>query len=190
MPLDKTFFTQPTISVAKQLLGCILISMVGGIKTSGKIIEVECYLQNDPASHAYVGETIRNRIMYGPAGFAYVYLIYGMHNCFNVVTGNPGLPEAILIRALEPLEGIRIMQERRHTTDLKNLCGGPAKLAQALGITVEHNKLDLSGGLIFFEHGKVIPDNEIQSSPRIGISKAKEDLLRFFVVGSPFVSHS
>ena len=132
MPLGKKFFNQPTIDLAKSLLGKYLV--FGNLK--GIIVETEAYLgYNDPGCHASRGQTLRNAPMFGPAGNIYVYLIYGMYYCFNIVSGKIGEGEAVLIRALEPIEGIPLMQKRRKTTKLENLCSGPGKLTQAFGIT-------------------------------------------------------
>lgn len=177
MKLERSFYEQDTITVAQNLLGCLLVSEIGGKnRTSGIIVEAEAYLgETDPGSHAFRGKTKRNQLMYGKPGRAYVYLIYGKHCLFNVVTEPPGTPGAVLIRALEPVQGIETMKQRRATTTL-SLTTGPGKLTQALGITLSHNGIDLTGDLIWIEPyttGKIYP------SSRIGVTD--NQMLRFFI---------
>jgi DNA-3-methyladenine glycosylase len=185
--LRKTFYQRDALAVAKDLLGCALISEIGGKnkRTSGIIVETEAYTgEDDPGSHAYTGKTKRNSIMYGEPGRAYVYLIYGMYYLFNVVTCAPQIPGAVLIRALEPVEGVDIMKKRRNTHKIDNLTTGPGKLTQALGIASDHNGLDITGNIVWIEeHTK--PAN-IGSSSRVGVSD--EQSLRFFIKGNIFVS--
>ncbi len=188
MKLTKSFFNKSTEEVAKVLLGCCLMheTHLGIIK--GKIVETEAYLQNDEASHSFSGKTKRNEAMFGPPGKAYVYFTYGMYNCFNVVTQKRGVGEAVLIRALEPLSGIEIMKKFRRVDNLKQLCDGPAKLVIAFGINREHNGSDLLSGKL-----RILPKNknenfQIQASKRIGITKAQNHLLRFYIAGNGFVS--
>lgn len=173
--------------MAQTLLGCTLLSEIGGKskRTSGIIVETEAYLgEKDPGSHAYKGRTKRTQIMYGEAGRAYVYRIYGMYYLLNMVTESVGTAGAVLIRALEPVCGIDTMKRRRHTDDLMNLTTGPGKLTQALGIIKSHNGLDVTGDLVWIEPSIIQPC--IQSSPRIGVSDRKN--LRFFVKENRFVS--
>src|SRR5687767_2045780 len=145
MVLPRSFYEQETITVAKQLLGKVLVHKSFGGVTAGKIVETEAYLeQDDPANHAARGQTVRNAAMFGPPGYSYIYLIYGMYSCFNVVTGAEGVGEAVLIRALEPLEGIDVMQQRRSIQDVHKLCNGPGKLVIAMGITKELYGHDLT----------------------------------------------
>lgn len=187
MKLDKPFYQRETITVAQTLLGCTLLSEIGGKskRTSGIIVETEAYLgEKDPGSHAYKGRTKRTQIMYGEAGRAYVYRIYGMYYLLNMVTESVGTAGAVLIRALEPVCGIDTMKRRRHTDDLMNLTTGPGKLTQALGIIKSHNGLDVTGDLVWIEPSIIQPC--IQSSPRIGVSDRKN--LRFFVKENRFVS--
>lgn len=186
MKLDSSFYERDTPAVAKALLGCQLISRVGGesATTSGVIVETEAYLGGgDPGSHASKGRTPRTETMFGEPGRAYVYLIYGMYYLLNVVTEPVGTAGAVLIRALEPVEGIDIMKERRKCQPVKNLTTGPGKLTQALGITIEHNTLDLTQDLIWIEP---YTTGDVQGSSRIGVSDGQA--LRYFIKGNPFVS--
>lgn len=184
MNLKREFYEQSTCIVARSLLGCILVSEKGG-RTSGIIVETEAYLgENDPASHAYRGKTKRNYVMYGEPGKAYVYLAYRMHCMLNVVTEKVGTPGAVLIRALEPVDGIELMKERRHTSSITRLTTGPGNLTKALDINLDDNGLDLTGPIIYIEPGN--PLYEMDSSPRFGVKDTR--LLRFFMRQNPFVS--
>ncbi|MDR2428972.1 MAG: DNA-3-methyladenine glycosylase, partial [Candidatus Margulisbacteria bacterium] len=135
MRLRQKFFEQPTVELAKALLGKYLV--YGRLR--GKIVETEAYLyRGDPGCHAHKGQTPRNAPMFGPAGRTYVYFIYGMYHCLNIVSGKTGEGEAVLIRALEPAQGLETMQKNRRTLKLENLCNGPGKLTQAFGLTRKH----------------------------------------------------
>jgi DNA-3-methyladenine glycosylase len=183
MPIGKNFFNQPTIDLAQALLGKYLV--MGNLK--GKIVETEAYLyRGDPGCHASRGMTARNAPMFGPAGRTYVYFIYGMYHCLNIVSGKTGEGEAVLIRALEPIQGITLMQKRRRTTKLENLCNGPGKLTQAFGITRKHNNLSLLDGKLQIQHSREKP--EIASSRRIGLSSGQELELRFFIKENRFTT--
>jgi DNA-3-methyladenine glycosylase len=183
MPLGKKFFSKPTIELAKALLGKHLVH--GDLR--GKIVETEAYLyRGDPGCHASRGLTPRNVPMFGPAGHTYVYFIYGMYHCLNIVSGKIGEGEAVLIRALEPVSGIEIMQKRRKTLNIENLCNGPGKLTQAFGITKKHNNLSLLDGDLSIENSRKKP--EIVTDRRIGLSAGKELELRFYIKGNRFVS--
>ncbi|MDR0464723.1 MAG: DNA-3-methyladenine glycosylase [Treponema sp.] len=183
MVLGKRFYKQPTIELAKALLGKYLV--FGKLK--GIITETEAYLyKNDPGCHASKGLTKRNAPMFGPAGNIYVYLIYGMYHCLNIVSGKDGEGEAVLIRALEPVDGISLMQKRRKTKITENLCNGPGKLTQAFGIAKKHNNLSLLDGPINIHNSKIKP--EIITTPRIGLTAGKELELRFYIKGNKFVS--
>ena len=194
-PLPATFYARPTVEVARRLLGHILVSDVGGARrrTAGRIVEVEAYVgPHDPASHAYGHRrTPRTEQMYGPPGTAYVYFTYGMHWCLNAVTEAEGYPAAVLIRALEPLLGLDIMRRRRGTgvTD-RQLCAGPARLCQALGVTGELNAARLQQGplRIVRSRSRRGGAGRIAKGPRVGITRALDWPLRFYFQDSPWVS--
>jgi DNA-3-methyladenine glycosylase len=182
---------QDTVAAAKSLLGAILEHRSPEGVAAGRIVETEAYLCDDPACHAHRGETPRNRPMFGPPGRAYVYFIYGMHRCFNVVTGPEGRGEAVLIRALEPLSGIGLMRRRRGIEDVRRLCDGPAKLVQALGIGAEHNGANLARGplrLLQDAAPEAGTESRVRAVPRVGISVAVDLPLRFYPAGNPWVS--
>lgn len=175
-PLPRSFFERPTLQVAKELLGKVLV--IGD--TAGRIREVEAYIgQNDPACHAARGKTERNKIMFGRAGHLYVYFTYGMYHCANIVTESEGFPAAVLLRAVEPLTGISLMQKRRGRKD--RLADGPGKLCIAMGMTKEsHNGADLcAGGKNTVYDDGFIPKN-IKKTPRIGIKTGLDRLWRFY----------
>ena len=179
--LPRTFYSRDTVTVAKNLLGKKIIRKIGNNEISGIITETEAYRhKDDPASHAYRKITERNKVMFGEVGIAYVYFIYGMHYCFNIVAKNPKFDAgAVLIRAIMPEKGIEIMEKNRGIKDRKRLTDGPAKLTQALGITKNHYGLDLTvnSELFITEGGKI--NGKIISSPRIGIKNATEKLWNF-----------
>ena len=182
-----------TTAAAKALLGAVLEHRSDEGVTAGRIVETEAYLCDDPACHASRGETSRNRPMFGPPGRAYIYLIYGMHRCFNVVTGPVGKGEAVLIRALEPLVGLDLMRQRRGLDDIRNLCNGPGKLAQAMGLGPDQNALPLSQGPLRLLAADSYPGGQptaarLIAAPRIGISVAVDLPLRFYHAGNPWVS--
>ena len=188
--MPREFYGQPTTVVARNILGCTLVSTLGPIPTSGRIVEVEAYLgSGDLAAHSYNGPTPRTRIQWGPPGHAYIYLIYGMYNCLNFVTEPEGTPGCVLIRALEPLDGYKRMSERRNRPKHKqDTCNGPGKLTQALGIDRTLNGSDLSKEPLFVLKGQPVSDAEVRVSPRIGIVHATEMHLRFFVQDNEHVS--
>ncbi len=193
-PLLREFFDAPPEQVARFLLGKILVRRGAGGLLAGRIVETEAYLgEHDAASHAASGRTARNAVLYGPPGHAYVYSIYGMHSCINVSCLPEGVPGCVLLRALEPLQGMAQMRRNRglkESAGIHPLTSGPGKLCQALGITrVADNGLDLTdaGGRL----GLVEDDfrrGEIRVTPRIGISKAADWPLRFFLAGHDCVS--
>ena len=182
--LKRDFFTRSVHEVAPDLIGATLL--VDGV--GGRIVEVEAYDQQDPASHAYRGSTARNAAMFGPPGHAYVYRSYGIHWCLNLVCGGEGVPEAVLIRALEPTSGLALQQSRRGVEDVRALCSGPGKLCQALGITGEHDGLALDVPPFRLEVRTEIP--EIVTGPRIGITRATELNWRYMIAGSPYLSRA
>jgi DNA-3-methyladenine glycosylase len=190
--LPHSFYLQDAVTVAKSLLGCTLTQQTPEGTASGIIVETEAYLHEDPASHAFKGQTPRNASMFKEGGIAYTYVSYGMHICFNAVTGPEGVAEAVLVRALQPVEGIALMENRRKTTILKNLCSGPGKLAQALAIGKAENGLSLLFPPLFISGNPSVrkekQEEEIVTTKRIGISQASEMPLRFYLKGNTFIS--
>ncbi len=179
--LSPRFYKRETEIVARELLGCRLVRVIDGVRLSGRIVETEAYLGiDDPACHTFGDRrTPRTKSMYLPGGHAYVYFIYGMHFCFNVVTRTEREPEAVLIRAIQPEEGIDEMMRRRKATgkskakSVSALTNGPAKLCQALGIDRSCDGLTLEGPEIFIERGsRKIVESEIHASPRVGVDYA------------------
>jgi len=158
--------------------------LVDGV--GGRIVEVEAYDQEDPASHAHRGRTPRNEAMFGPPGHAYVYRSYGIHWCLNLVCGPDGVPEAALVRALEPTAGIDEQRRRRGVDDLRALCSGPGKLCQALGVTRAHDGLQLYRPPFSLRERKDVP--EIVTGPRIGITRATELSWRYLEANNPYIS--
>ncbi|MEW6423486.1 MAG: DNA-3-methyladenine glycosylase [Bacillota bacterium] len=185
--LPRSFYARDTSLVAQELLGHYLVHSTPDGVTAGKIVETEAYLQDDPACHAARGMTKRNRVMFGPPGHAYIYFIYGMYYCFNAVTREEGVGEAVLVRALEPVAGISLMQERRGRKKLSELCSGPGRLVQALGITKEQNGQDLTKGSLVICRGRNDRLAAVRTT-RIGIKNGSELPLRFYIAGNPFVS--
>lgn len=193
--LPRSFFNRPTRTVARELLGCRLVRKLGGTPLAGVIVETEAYIgERDLACHAKAGRTPRTQVMYGPPGFAYVYFTYGMHWMLNLVTEAEGFPAAVLIRALEPLEGIARMQELRGGRPLSQLASGPAKLTRALGIAREENGMDCCrpGSPLTLTRGEAVPPSSVATTPRIGLGQTPEPWLskpwRFTVRGNQFVS--
>ena len=184
------FYARPTEEVARGLLGRIVVSDVGGRRreTAGRIVEVEAYVgPHDPACHAYGHRrTARTESLYGRPGTAYVYFTYGMHWCLNVVTEKPEYPAAVLIRALEPLAGLDTMRQRRGR---EPLCAGPARLCEALGVTGALDGVSLQRGLLrIVADGPAPKQRAIAASPRIGVTRAADWPLRFYLKDSPWVS--
>jgi DNA-3-methyladenine glycosylase len=180
--LRRSFFDRAVHMVAPDLIGATLL--VNG--TGGVIVEVEAYHHTDPAAHSYVGETARNRVMFGPPGCAYVYRSYGIHWCLNFVCEAAGSASAVLIRALEPTQGLGLMRRRRGVRDERALCSGPGKLGQALDITIRHNGLVLDRPPFELRARETVPG--IVTGPRIGISKAVDHPWRYGMKGSRFLS--
>jgi DNA-3-methyladenine glycosylase len=181
-PLPRSFFARSVHDVAPDLIGATLL--FGGI--GGVIVEVEAYHHLDPAAHSFGGETRRNAVMFGPAGFVYVYRSYGIHWCVNVVCEPAGSASAVLIRALQPTHGLAAMRKRRGLDDERSLCSGPGKLTQALGISIAHNGLPLDAPPFAIHRRVGKPD--IVAGPRIGITKAVELPWRYGLKGSKFLS--
>jgi DNA-3-methyladenine glycosylase len=181
-PLTREFFARPVHEVAPELIGATLL--VDGV--GGRIVEVEAYDQDDPASHSFRGRTARTTSMFGPAGHAYVYRSYGVHWCLNLVCGEEGRAEAALVRALEPTRGLEAMRERRGVEAERALCSGPGKLCQALGITRVHDALALDEPP--FELLARESEPELAVGRRIGITRAAEQPWRYGLAGSPFLS--
>jgi DNA-3-methyladenine glycosylase len=177
------------VEVAPKLLGCLLVrELEDGTRVSGRIVETEAYHQSDAASHSYKGKTPRTEIMFGPPGFAYVYLTYGMHYCVNVVTGPEGEGSAVLIRAIEPVEGIERMSANRGGLETSQLTNGPAKLCQALQIDKQLNGHDLHTLPLQLRVQPPVDASEIVTTTRIGITKDAHRPWRFYVAGNPFIS--
>ncbi len=188
-PLPLEFYRRDTLRLVPEILGKVLVRKVDGIILAGRIVEVEAYIGNDPASHAAKGITERNKIMYEAGGVAYVYFTYGMHFCFNVVTDRAGFPAALLIRGLQPLIGIDAMKKRRKTDILRNVSTGPAKLCQAMNIDRKLNGVRLDGPRIFIaDDGFHTGREQVGRSIRIGVAAGKETEWRFFLKGSEFLS--
>ena len=191
-PLTRSFYERPTLTVAAELIGKVLVHRTGSGVAAGMIVEVEAYIgEDDPACHAAPGPTTRNAPLYGPPGHAYVYLNYGLHNLVNAVTEAEGSPAAVLIRALEPLDGIALMKRRRAPggarVDEAGLCRGPGNLTQALGITLKQNRADLSAGPLWIED-RGLRVGTLSWSPRIGIRVGVERPWRCVLAGHPAVS--
>jgi DNA-3-methyladenine glycosylase len=194
--LPYSYYQNPDVNtIAVDLLGKHLFTSISGIVTSGIIVETEAYKGiEDKASHAYGGRfTARTQTMYEEGGMSYVYLCYGIHHLFNIVTNVRNVPHAVLIRALEPVEGLEFMLERRGMTSLKpNITSGPGALAKAMGIDKQLNSADLQGEQIWIEdRGLKYKDNEIVACPRVGVAYADDHALlpwRYFVKGNRFVS--
>ncbi len=190
--LDKNFYMNSALFVAKNLLGKFLLKNIGDRYAGGMIVETEAYMgEQDDAAHSYkLKRTKRNEAMYEEGGNTYIYMIYGMHYCLNVVTNKKDRPEAVLIRAIQPLFGIEIMQQNRKT-DIKNLTNGPAKLCKALNIDLKFNKKSLTSNDFFIAKDKKEPYLDIVATKRVNIDYAKQckdKLWRFIIKNNPFVS--
>lgn len=188
-PFGPAFYRKPALDLARALLGKLLVRTIGGKPVGGWIVEVEAYIgEEDPACHAASGRSERNGVMYGPPGHAYIYFTYGMHHCFNVVAGKAGIPEAVLVRALEPAFGIGEMKRRRgEKVSELNLARGPARLCEALGLDLDRNGILLAGPELFVAKGRPAP-RILGVSARVGIRKGLDRPWRFFDAESPFVS--
>jgi DNA-3-methyladenine glycosylase len=186
-PLPRSFYLRPTRTVARALLGAVVIRTLGRTTLLGRIVETEAYLgARDPASHAFRGRTPRNEVMFWKGGHLYVYFTYGMHYCANVVTEDAGAGRAVLIRAVEPLRGLPAMRRRRRGRH--DLASGPAKFCEAFGIGRDENGTDLCGGAIVLARGEPVLASRIVATTRIGIRSAREKRWRYYIRGSPFIS--
>lgn len=189
--LPREWYARDTCTVARALLGCVLVHrQPDGARLSGRIVETEAYHQDgDQAAHSFNGWTARNAVMFGPPGFLYVYFIYGMHHCLNVVTEGEGVGAAVLIRGLEPLEGETQMQRLRGPSiKRRQLSNGPAKLCRALAVNREQDGADLLGDSLFIEAGPPLEPADIVATTRIGISKSVDLPWRFYIKGNDWVS--
>ena len=194
--LTRNFYLKDVLHVAKNLLGKILVREINEQILSGRIVEVEAYDGSvDEASHSFKGKTKRNEVMFGPKCYLYVYFTYGMYVCCNVVTGkDDSAGRAVLIRAIEPLNGIEQMAEYRFgkrnisNKEFLNLSNGPGKVCLAMNITKSENGIDLLGDSVYILNEKNIPDEKIEITKRIGISKSAELPWRFYIKNNPFVS--
>ena len=188
--LTQEFYIRPPAIVAKELLGKVLVRFLDERNyTAGKIVETEAYLsENDLSSHSAVGKTKRNDAMFCMGGIMYVYKIYGIHHCINFVTEEEGIGSAVLIRALEPIAGIDIMKKNRRCDDIKNLCSGPAKLAQAFGFNLSDNHKSLQTCHLFVQNFVTAKTEDIAIGKRIGITKSSELPLRFFLAHNSYIS--
>jgi DNA-3-methyladenine glycosylase len=194
MVLPRSFYARPTLTVARALLGKVLVHRAAAGVAAGMIVETEAYIgEDDPACHAAPGPTARNEPLYGPPGIAYVYLNYGIHYLVNAITEAEGHPAAVLIRALEPIEGLALMRERRapngRAIDAHELCRGPGNLTRALGITLADNRLDLTGSRLVIEH-RGLRVRAASWGPRIGITVGAERPWRCWATGHRSVSGS
>jgi DNA-3-methyladenine glycosylase len=193
--LTRSFYARPTLGVLEELIGKVLVHDVRGRRTSGIIVEAEAYIgEDDPACHAAPGPTPRNAPLYGPAGYAYVYLNYGIHNLVNAVTETEGFPAAVLIRALEPLEGVDVISRRRgfgrrglDPERRSGLCRGPGNLTVGLGITLARNRADLTSGPLTIEDHGITPAG-LSWSTRVGINVGTEKRWRCHWQGHPSVT--
>lgn len=186
--LRRSFYQRPTLEVARDLLGKYIVYRAKEGRRAARIVEVEAYIgENDPACHAAPGPTRRNQVMFGPPGFSYVYFIYGMYHCFNLVTEKKAFPAAVLLRAAEPVEGLELMRANSPKSRDGNILSGPGKFCRSFGLTVEHSGVDLTGSVLYVEdRGEKVVN--IATSGRIGIKKAQNHQWRFFDGDSEAVS--
>jgi len=189
-PLPRRFYQRPVVAVARAVLGRLLVLDAPAGRIAGLIVEVEAYGDGrDPASHARFGRTARNATMFGPGGHAYVYFTYGMHHCLNLVTGAKGRASAVLVRALEPAEGVARMRRRRGPLPVERLARGPGCVARALGLTRAHDGLDLTRGPLWISDSPArSTGRRILSGPRVGIRAGLDRAWRFHLAGHPCVS--
>lgn len=189
MALRRAFYARPAAAVARDLLGCLLVSRCGGAYTSGRIVETEAYLgPEDEASHAAFRPASR-ALFYGPGGMAYVYRAYGLHHCLNAIAGPVGHPGCVLIRALEPRRGTAVMARRRNVpAESRRLASGPGNLTRALGVTLGDSGADLTTGRLVIEPRDDGDPLRVAAGRRVGITRAAERILRFWIAGNPHVS--
>jgi DNA-3-methyladenine glycosylase len=189
VPLGRAFYERPARTLARDLLGRVLVSRCGGAITSGRIVETEAYLgPDDAASHAAFRPGSR-ALFYGPGGMAYVFRAYGLHDCLNAIAGRVGQPGCVLVRALDPLEGTAVMAERRGIpADSRRLASGPGNLTRALGVTRRDSGTDLTSGPLTIEPGHGLHPWRVAMGPRVGITRAATRILRFWIDGDPHVS--
>lgn len=185
--MDFSWLEIPAEAAAKRLLGCEIISQIDNELVRVMIVETEAYDQNDEASHTFHGQSKRNDSMFKSAGHLYVYFTYGLHHCINIVCGQDGFGSGVLIRAVEPLEGLNIIEKRRGLSG-KNVTNGPGKVAQALGVNLKFNGHLLSMPPIMLIKKPLLPDSAVVSAKRVGISKAVHELRRFYIVDNKYVS--
>jgi DNA-3-methyladenine glycosylase len=190
VPLPRAFYLRRSATVARDLLGCVLVSRRGRTETAGRIVETEAYLgPEDGASHAAFRPG-SHALFYGEGGHAYVFMAYGVHLCLNAITGPAGTPGCVLIRALEPLRGVATMARRRQVGAASRLASGPGNLTQALGVTLRDNGVDLTDGPLTIEPPDRRRDFRVATGARIGIARAVDRPLRFWIADDPFVSRA
>jgi DNA-3-methyladenine glycosylase len=177
-----------TEALARALLGCVLVRDSEDGVTAGRIVETEAYLDGDPACHAFSGKTARNATLFGPPHRAYVYQIYGTSYCFNLSSEADGTGAGVLVRALEPIEGLALMQQRRATANARDLCRGPGRLCRALGIDRSMDGIDLFSHPNLWLAADEVGALRVRRSPRIGVTRAADRRLRFYAAGNPYVS--
>ena len=187
--LTRSFYAREADVVAADLIGTVLVRTDGKVRRRARIVETEAYVgEHDLACHAAAGRTARTEHLYGAPGISYVYFIYGMYWCFNAVTREEGLPSAVLVRALEPLDGIPLMRKRRRGRDDADLTNGPGKLCQALAITGSMTGKPLQRKPLVIREGQSVANREVEITTRIGITKSADWPLRFIVKGNKYVS--
>lgn len=188
--VSRAFFNRPPVEVARALLSTVVVHRLNGVTLAGRIVETEAYLAyDDPAAHSYRGLTNRTRVIFGPPGRAYIYFIYGMHHCLNLVAEPQGVPGCVLIRALEPVAGFDEMRRRRpKAKSLRDLASGPGKLTQAMGVTAEHYGADVTRGALTVRPLRRPGEFTIVAAPRVGVTSAKELPLRFYIQDNECVS--
>jgi DNA-3-methyladenine glycosylase len=185
-PLPRTFYDRPALEVAPELLGAVIEH--AGVRV--RLTEVEAYDESEPASHSFRGETSRTAVMFGPAGHVYVYFVYGMYFCVNLVCGPPGVASAVLLRAGEVVSGVELAMERRPRSTVRDLARGPARLTQVLAIDRAQNGLDATkaGSAVRVVAGSGVDPDSVRSGPRVGITQAVDLPWRFWIDGDPSVS--